>query len=209
MRGGRICLDRRCYYPWTPVQPEEIQETMGWTPERGGARKTKLCDPDAPIPEPTGILQPIASRILMKILRAACMCRYDLLRAVCGLASCATKRTRQYDSDLPRLICYINTTKHHSMIGWCGGLDTILDLRVYADADFAGCVHTVRSTTGVALVMEGPNTRMVVNGVSKRQTAVSHSTPKAEIVAADYAMRAEGMPAYHYIGTASQTARGQ
>jgi hypothetical protein len=36
---------------------------------------------------------------------------------------------------------------------------------------------------------------MILNGVSKRQTAVSHSTPEAEIIAADYAMRAEGIPA--------------
>jgi hypothetical protein len=70
-----------------------------------------------------------------------------------------------------------------------------LELRVYADADFAGCIRAMRSATRVALAVEGPNTRMVVQGVSKRQTAVSHSTLEAEIVAADYAMRAEGMPA--------------
>jgi hypothetical protein len=81
------------------------------------------------------------------------------------------------------------------MIGWCGGPDVALDLRVYADADFAGCVRAVRSTTGVALAVEEPNTRVVVQGVSKRQTAVSHSTPEADVVAADYAMRAEGVPA--------------
>jgi hypothetical protein len=81
------------------------------------------------------------------------------------------------------------------MIGWCGDPDAALELHVYADADFAGCVRAMRSTTGVALAVEGPNTRMVVQGLSKRQTAVSHSTPEAEIVAADYAMRAEGMPA--------------
>jgi hypothetical protein len=98
-------------------------------------------------------------------------------------------------------MCYINTTRHHAMIGWCGGPDTMLDLRVHADADFAGCVRAMRSTTGVALVVEGPNTRMVANGVSKRQTAVSHSTPEAEIVAADYAMRAEGMPALSLLET--------
>jgi hypothetical protein len=81
------------------------------------------------------------------------------------------------------------------MIGWCGGPDAILDLRIYADADFAGCVRAMRSTTRVALEVKGPHTRMVVNGVSKRQTAVSHSTLEAEIVAADYARRQEGMPA--------------
>jgi hypothetical protein len=44
------------------------------------------------------------------------------------------------------------------MIGWCGGPDAMLGLRVYADADFAGCVRAMRSTIGVALAMEGPNT---------------------------------------------------
>jgi hypothetical protein len=59
----------------------------------------------------------------------------------------------------------------------------------------SACLRTMRSTTGVALAVEGPNARMVAQGVTKRQTAVSHSTPDSEIVAADYAMRAEGMPA--------------
>jgi hypothetical protein len=34
---------------------------------------------------------------------------------------------------------------------------------------------------------------MIFNAASKVQTAVSHSTPEAEIVAADYAMRQEGV----------------
>jgi dUTPase len=58
---------------------------------QGGLETTKLCDPDATIPEPSGVLQPVASRILMKMLYAARMCRCDLLRAVCGLASCTAK----------------------------------------------------------------------------------------------------------------------
>jgi dUTPase len=77
---------------------------------QGGPETTKLCGPDAPIPEPSGVLQPFASRILMAILYAARMCRCDLLRAVCGLASCAGKWTHQCDRDLRRLICYINAT---------------------------------------------------------------------------------------------------
>jgi hypothetical protein len=42
---------------------------------------------------------------------------------------------------------------------------------------------------------------MILNVVSKRQTAVSHSTPEAEIVAADYAMRQEGMPTLALLST--------
>ena len=44
--------------------------------------------------EISGILKPIASKVLMKILYAARMCRYDLLRATCALASMVTKWTQ-------------------------------------------------------------------------------------------------------------------
>jgi hypothetical protein len=81
------------------------------------------------------------------------------------------------------------------MTRWCGDPAGLLELRVYADADFAGCVRAMRSAAGVALAVEGPNACVVANGVSKRQTSVSHGMPEAEIVAADYAVRAEGVPA--------------
>jgi hypothetical protein len=147
------------------------------------------------------VLQPFASRILMKILYAARMCRCDLLRAVCGLASCATNWTHQCDRDLRILICYIDATKDHAMIGWCGDPSSALELRVYADADFAGCVRTMRSTTGVILAMSGPDARVILTGVSKRRTAMSRSTPEAEIIAADRAMRAEGIPTLSLLDT--------
>jgi hypothetical protein len=169
--------------------------------KQGGPETAKLYDPDAPIPELSGVLRPFASRILMGILYAARICRCDLLRAVCGLASCATKWTHQCDRDLRRLTCYINATKDHAMIGWCGDPSSALELRVYADADFTGCVRTMRSTTGVILAVSGPNARVILAGVSKRQTAVSHSTPEAEIIAAVHAMRAEGIPALSLLET--------
>jgi hypothetical protein len=59
----------------------------------------------------------------------------------------------------------------------------------------------MRSTIGVTLAVEGPNSKMIINAVSKLQTAVSHSTPEAEIEAADYAMRHEGMPALTLLST--------
>ena len=68
-------------------------------------------------------------------------------------------------------------------------------LALYADADFAGCVESLRSTSGGHLNLEGRNTRFPLSGSSKRQRCVRHSTPEAEIVAADAAMRAMGLPA--------------
>ena len=41
----------------------------------------------------------------------------------------------------------------------------------------------------------GPNIFYPLNGVSKKQTCVSHSTPEAEFVAANAAVRLEGKPA--------------
>eukprot|EP00435_Cladocopium_sp_Y103_P069367 s912_g33.t1 len=56
--------------------------------------------------EPKGALAPIAARVLMKILFAARMARYDLLRAVQGLAARVTKLSADCDKALHRLICY-------------------------------------------------------------------------------------------------------
>ena len=69
-----------------------------------------------------------------------------------------------------------------------------LRLHLYSDADFAGCARTQRSTSGLALLMQGMKTKMPLSAVSKRQTAVSHSTPEAELIAGAYAFRAEGIP---------------
>ena len=41
----------------------------------------------------------------------------------------------------------------------------------------------------------GLNTMFPLTGISRKQTCVSHSTPEAEIVAADVALRTTGIPA--------------
>ena len=74
----------------------------------GAGAKPKAAKAGEPLPRegpPPNALQPLASRVLMKILYAARMARSDLLRAVCGLASNVTKWTRQCDADLYRLVC--------------------------------------------------------------------------------------------------------
>ena len=61
--------------------------------------------------EPNGRLQPIASKVLMKILFAARMARFDLLRATQSLASRVTKWSTECDVALHRLVAYIHHTK--------------------------------------------------------------------------------------------------
>ena len=56
-----------------------------------------------------GVLGDIASAVLMKILYAARMGRFDLIRPVSALASRITKWTHLCDKRPHRLICYIHS----------------------------------------------------------------------------------------------------
>ena len=118
-------------------------------------------DPQAAVPDSTdntkrGELQQIAARLLMKVLFAARMACFDLLRPVNMLASAITKWTTGCDKALWRLMSYIETTKDLTVIAEVG--DEMKDIRpnLYADADFAGCPFSARSTSGVYYLVD-PN----------------------------------------------------
>ena len=145
--------------------------------------------------EVRGRLQPIAARVLMKVLYGARMARYDLIRAVNGLATEVTKWTTRCDARLHRLMCYINSTLEQKLYGWVGDLAESMSLHLFVDADLAGDQPSSRSTSGVFFAISGPRTRWPLTGQSKKQTCVSHSTPEAEIVAYDFGLRTIGLPA--------------
>ena len=69
----------------------------------------KIARPVEMEAEVKGELAPIASRVLMRLLFAARMARYDLLRAVQGLASRVPKWSTECDKSLHRLMCYANS----------------------------------------------------------------------------------------------------
>ena len=142
-----------------------------------------------------GELSTIALKVLMKILYAARMVRYDLLRPVTYLASRITKWSKVCDRKLLRLVSYINCSKDHVLRGWIGDKLDDLKLGVWSDADFAGCKITMRSTSGCYVALTGHNSFFPLSAFSRKQTCVSHSTPEAELVAADASLRQEGLPA--------------
>ena len=100
--------------------------------------------------EKSGILKPIASKVLMKILYAARMCRYDLLRATCALASLVTKWTPSCDKKLHRLVSYIHSTLALRLVAWVGDHPKDIAVKLFSDADFAGDQQTSRSTSGAS-----------------------------------------------------------
>ena len=145
-----------------------VPDQRGGTPEL--AMKEPVC----------GHLAPHAASVLMKLLYGARIARFDLLRQVNRLARNAHRWTDSDDRGLRRLMCYVHHTKHWRTVGWVGDPMDDVRLALYADADFAGCVDSLRSTSGGHLNIQGPNTRFPLSGSSKRQGCVSHSTPEAE-----------------------------
>ena len=129
----------------------------------------------------------------MKILFAARMARYDLLRAVQGLAARVTKWSTDCDKALHRLICYIHSTLDYKLKAFVGDRIQECKLWCFADADHAG-EYDNNSTTGCFLVLIGPNTYFPLTAFSKKQTSVSISSTEAEVVAANISLRAVGLP---------------
>ena len=85
-------------------------------------------------------------------------------------------------------MCYIQSSFDVTMKGWCGGGTDNLRLALFSDADFAGCVKTARSSSGVILALVEPISFLPLTAITKRQAAKSHSTPESELVAADLAV---------------------
>lgn len=81
------------------------------------------------------------------------------------------------------------------LVAWVGDHPKDMSVKLISDADFAGDLQTPCLTSGVFLQLAGANTCYPLAGQSKKQSCVSHSTPEAELVAADLAIRTEGLPA--------------
>ena len=141
-----------------------------------------------------GTLEPIASRVVLKILYTARLGRPDTLWSVNTLARKVTKWTKGCDKRLHRLIEYLKTTNEWVQLCYVG--DHVRDcwIALYVDASFAGDLEDSKSTNGAYLCIVGPRTFVPVTWVCKRQTAVSHSSTEAEVISLDAALRMEGLP---------------
>ena len=139
-----------------------------------------------------GTLKDIAARVLMKILYCARLARFDLLKAISNLATKVTRWSKNCDRMLHQLVCYIQSTLKYRLTGVIGDKLKDVSLELFSDADFAGDKADSKSTSGVFLALKGPNTFFPLSASSKKQSCVSHSTPEAELVAANLAVRTEG-----------------
>ena len=159
------------------------------------AASSESKKPKVPLDGNPGVLGDTASAILMKILYAARMGRYDLIRPVARLASRVTRWTELCDQKLHRLVCYINSTLDLHMYAWVGDSISNVEVVLYCDADLSGDRTDGKSTTGCFLCLMGPNTFVPLAGLSKKQGSVATSTPEAEVVAVHHGVCRHGIPA--------------
>ena len=160
-----------------------------------------LAEPEVDIPEEVvhndaevlGELAPSAASVLMKIMYAARMARFDLLRPVQWLAKFMTKWTRVQDAELHRLVCYINSTKHWKTCGWVVDHARDIFMQIYSDSDWAGSKERF-STSGSLGCLRGPNTFFPLTARSKKQTTIATSSTEAEITAAQVALQKQAFP---------------
>ena len=89
---------------------------------------------------------------------------------------------------------YVNSTLGTMSVGWIGDEIEGLMLHAYSDSDFAGCQATSKSTSGVILVLEGPNSFFPFGLLIKMVGHVAYSTPVSELAAMTFAMRMLGSP---------------
>ena len=153
----------------------------------------KIARPVDTDAESKGKLAPVASRVLMKLLFAAIIARFDLLRAVQGLASKVTKWSIDCDKALHSLVCYATSTMHCKMQSFIGDDVKACKLWLLANSDHAG-EHDNKSMSGGFLALVGPNTYQPFAAFSKKQTSSAVSATEAEVVCANVALRALGLP---------------
>ena len=145
--------------------------------------------------ETKGELAAVASRIVLKCPFTARMVRLDVLWTVNQLARCVTKWNAACDKRLHRLISYLHHTSHWVQTCWIGDSPEHCKLALFVDASFAGDLQDSKSTSGAILCLTGPQTFVPLSWFCKKQTAVSHSSSEAEVVALDAGVRMEGLPA--------------
>ena len=82
-------------------------------------------------------------------------------------------------------ITYVNT---NSIFMW-EKLLTQCKLTLFQDSDFTGDLEDAKSTSGGTLCVFGSHTFVPISWVCKKQTSVSHSSTKSEIISLDIGLR--------------------
>ena len=108
--------------------------------------------------------------------------RPDLGYTISFLAQFSSCPTKERNKAAKHVFRYVNGTQNHGLFYPYTTTNTI---KVYVDANFAGCHNTRRSTSGyIALFIN-----CCISWLSKKQASVTKSTTKAEFATMSYSTR--------------------
>ena len=88
------------------------------------------------------------------------------------------------------------------LVRWVGDPLDQIQVAMYADAGFSGCVDSLRSTSGCQVNLHGKNTRFPVGG-KQQETILRESLypmQKPEMLAADTTVHDHGLPCACVLG---------
>ena len=142
-----------------------------------------------------GELSQVCSQIVLKCLYLAQIGRPDILWSVNKLARSITKWTNACDKGLNRLISCIHHTCEYRQYCHVGNTAKQCRLGLFQDSDFAGDLEDSKSSSGGTLCIFGSHTFVPKSWMCKKQTAVSHSSTKSEIISLDTGLILDGLPA--------------
>ena len=163
----------------TPYMPEGSINTSDW--------------------QSRGMFAESASRILMKILWAARLCRPDFMKVIGDLTKRLTTWSTADDKRLHRLMGYVKHSKGYKLLGKVGDPSEALKLCLYTDADHCSGIDHTKSTSGMMMAVEGPNTWFPLTWASRRQTATARSTTEAEMISLGSGLFSEALPTQEFL----------
>ena len=140
-------------------------------------------------------LSKVSYQIVLKCLYLARIGRPDILWSVNKLARSITKWTKSCGKRLNRLISYIRHTCEYKQYCYVGNTAKQCRLGLFEDSDFAGDLEDSKSTSGRTFCVFGIHTFVPISWMCKKQTSVSHSATKSEIISWDDGLRLDGIPA--------------
>ena len=183
--GHRLLLDQQAYIEQIledlgmdeckPAKSPAAQEPLVSTPIHTAATNLSPIDQEElrafPYRRAIGLLQYLAGTS-----------RLDIAYDVNVAARFVERPNITHVRAVKQILRYLNGTREYGLLfSWSGGASSSSPLLVvaYADANWAGCKETSRSTTGTILTLGGS----IIDWSSKRQTTVALSSCEAEYMA--------------------------
>jgi len=182
---GRILLDQQSYV-------QEILEEMrmeNCTPEASPAAATALSQADGPTSdqEKERMKTVPYRRVVGLLMYLANSTRPDITHAVRTVAQFAQNPGENHWRAVKRILRYLRGTSHYGLAfgGSSGNSKSMFAITSFADADWAGCKESRRSTTG-SVIQIGES---IVDWSCKKQKTVALSSCEAEYMASGSALQ--------------------